>query len=153
MSKRTSTTSEEAEAKRLRPMTLFEEHLEEELTEAREENNEIRAAADRNAAKMCQVTRQNRDYLNEINSLRQQLAMWRKVANDGLEKAESHAQLQNEIIKQLQADNRQLRTREQKLNADNKRLPPKEPRKIILLGLTKSKRNRRQQKLTKTNQK
>ena len=133
----------------MRPMTLYEEHLEEELAEAREENDEIRAAADRNAAKMCQVARQNRDYLNEINSLRQQLAIWRKigqVSKDSLETAESHEQLQNEVVKQLQADNHLLRTREQKLNADNKRLPSKEPRKLILLGLPKSKRNRRQRR-------
>ena len=53
--------------------------LEGQLQELQYENDKIRAAADRNAVKMCQVARQNRDYLNEIKSLRGQLDSSRKL--------------------------------------------------------------------------
>ena len=54
--------------------------LEEQLVELRQENDEIRAAADRNAAKFCKVARHNREYFEEINSLRQQLENQKKEA-------------------------------------------------------------------------
>ena len=50
------------------------------MAELRQENEEIRAAADRNDSKLCHVERHNRAYLADVESLRQQVDRHKKEA-------------------------------------------------------------------------
>ena len=78
--KRDSTDATQPEAKRMKFTESDKEKLEDQLAELRQENDEIRAAADRNAVKFCKVARLNREYLEENNLLRQQLENQKKDA-------------------------------------------------------------------------
>ena len=97
------------------------ELLEEQLEELSQENEEIRAAADRNAAKLCQVARLNREYLNTIDSLRAAVTSMKKVESRACQ-TELQNQLTNKQLHQLQSELAKEKNMRRKIAAENHQL-------------------------------